>query len=353
MDDTSARKTAIITGITGQDGAYLTRHLLSLGNYDIVGLARRSSNPAFTRLDRLRVDTSGIRMDTFDLCEPFSMQRMIERYQPTEIYNLAAMSFVGSSFETPLYTMEVNATGVYRWMEAIANTDRSIRFYQAGTSEMFGLVQTNPQNEDTPFYPRSPYGVAKLSAHWFVKNYRESYGLFACNGILFNHESPLRGMEFVTRKITSGLVAARNGGGPVMLGNINAVRDWGHAADYVRAMHLMLQQPQPDDYVVSSGEVHSVREFCEVAARCLGFEMEWRGEGVDEIGVDRETGKVLIGIDPRYMRPAEVEYLRGDSSRAEAKLGWSRSYSFADLVNEMVMSDAGAPWQINANTTER
>ena len=201
-------------------------------------------------------------------------------------------------------------------------------------------MQTNPQNESTPFYPRSPYGVAKLAAHWFVKNYRESYGMFACNGILFNHESPLRGLEFVTRKITSGLVNIRNGAdGPIMLGNINAMRDWGHAADYVRAMHLMMQQPKSDDYVISSGEVHSVREFCELAAGCLGYDLEWQGEGVDEKGIDAVTGKVLIAIDPRFMRPAEVEYLKGDSSKAETALGWSRSYSFAALVNEMVMSD--------------
>ena len=340
MTFTSVKKTALITGVTGQDGAYLANHLLNLGNYNVVGLARRNSTPNFSRIKTLGIDTSKITIDTFDLCEPFSMQRMIEKYQPAEIYNLAAQSFVASSFDTPLYTMEVNATGVYRWMEAIANTDKSVKFYQAGTSEMFGLVQTNPQNENTPFYPRSPYGVAKLSAHWFVKNYRESYNLFACNGILFNHESPLRGTEFVTKKITSGLANILYGtGGPISLGNINAVRDWGHAKDYVRAMQLMMQQPAADDYVVSSGQVHTVREFCEIAAKCVGYDIEWTGEGVDEVGVDTKTGTVLINIDKRFMRPAEVEYLKGDSSKAERILGWKRQYSFTDLVNDMVQFD--------------
>lgn len=333
------KKKALITGITGQDGAYLAKHLLGLG-YEVVGLHRRVSNPTFHKLNLIGVDTRKIGTDVFDLCEPFSMQRMIEKHQPDEIYNLAAMSFVGSSFDTPLYTMEANATGVYRWMDAILNTNRNIRFYQAGTSEMFGLVQTNPQNEQTPFYPRSPYGVAKLSAHWFVKNYRESYGLFACNGILFNHESPLRGIEFVTKKITTGFARIQKGGNePVRLGNINAVRDWGHAADYVKAMHLMMQQSEPDDYVISSGEVHSVREFCEIAARFVGFDMQWINEGVDEIGVDSKSGKTLVKIDPRYMRPADVEYLRGDCSKAEGMLGWKREYSFTELVKEMVSHD--------------
>lgn len=205
---------------------------------------------------------------------------------------------------------------------------------------MFGMVQTNPQNEQTPFYPRSPYGVAKLSAHWFVKNYRESYNLFACNGILFNHESPLRGTEFVTKKITSGFARIRNGSDEtVRLGNINAVRDWGHAADYVKAMHLMMQQATPDDYVISSGEVHSVREFCEIAAEFTGFNLKWENEGIDEIGIDLKSGKVLVTIDQRYMRPADVEYLRGDCSKAESKLGWKREYSFTDLVKEMVLHD--------------
>jgi GDPmannose 4,6-dehydratase len=336
---TSKKRKALITGITGQDGAYLAKHLLDM-DYDVVGLHRRVSNPSFRKLNSIGVETGRIETDVFDLCEPFSMQRMIEKHQPDEIYNLAAMSFVGSSFDTPLYTMEANATGVYRWMDAILNTDRKIRFYQAGTSEMFGMVQTNPQNEQTPFYPRSPYGVAKLSAHWFVKNYRESYNLFACNGILFNHESPLRGTEFVTKKITSGFARIRNGSDEtVRLGNINAVRDWGHAADYVKAMHLMMQQAAPDDYVISSGEVHSVREFCEIAAEFTGFNLKWENEGIDEIGIDLKSGKVLVTIDQRYMRPADVEYLRGDCSKAESKLGWKREYSFTDLVKEMVLHD--------------
>ncbi len=341
MQNQQAKKTAIITGITGQDGAYLAKYLLDLGNYEVVGLHRRTSgNSSFYRLEQLGINLNDIKLDTFDLCEPFVMQRLIEKYRPSEIYNLAAMSFVASSFQVPLYTMEVNATGVYRWMEAIANTDKSIKFYQAGTSEMFGQVQTNPQNENTPFYPRSPYGVAKLSAHWFVKNYRESYGLFACNGILFNHESPLRGIEFVTKKITSGLVNIFNGSSePILLGNLNATRDWGHASDYVRAMYLMMQQDQPDDYVISSDETHTVREFCEVAAKFLGYDIIWRNTGINEQGIDSKTGKTLISVNSMYMRPADVEYLKGDSTKAKQKLNWNKTYSFESLVEEMIKFD--------------
>lgn len=332
-------KRAMVTGVTGQDGAYLAKHLQDLG-YDIIGLVRRSSSSDFIRMRTLGVDLSKLTIDTFELCEPINMQNLIRKHKPDEIYNLAAQTFVASSFETPLYTMEANANGVYRWMDALLHTDRNVKFYQASTSEMFGLAKTIPQHEDTPFHPRSPYGVAKLAAHWFVKNYRESYDLFACNGILFNHESPLRGTEFVTRKITHNLCKLHAGkGGPVRLGNLNSVRDWGHAADYVRAMHLMMQQDTADDYVIGSDEVHSVREFCEIAASFLGYDLTWEGTGVDEVGIDRKSGKVLIQVDLRFMRPAEVEYLQSDCSRAKSKLGWTRKYTFRQIVEEMIRYD--------------
>jgi GDPmannose 4,6-dehydratase len=334
------KKTAIITGITGQDGAYLTKHLLELGDYNVVGLARRSSSGDFFRLKRLGIDLGSITIDTFDLCEPFSMARMIDKYKPDEIYNLAAQSFVGASFETPLYTMEVNATGVYRWVEAIVNSKLPIKFYQAGTSEMFGMAQEIPQTERTSFYPRSPYGVAKLSAYWFVKNYRESHNLFGCNGILFNHESPLRGLEFVTRKITNGLARLHLGkSGPVALGNIDSVRDWGHAEDYVAAMHTMMQQDKPGDYVISTNEIHTVREFCEIASKQLGYDLKWVGTGLDEQGIDTVTGKVLITINPKFFRPTDVDFLQGDCEKAKIQLQWCRKHSFNDLVTEMVLSD--------------
>lgn len=333
-------KTAIISGITGQDGAYLTKHLLELGGYKIVGLVRRTSLVNLSRLERLNIDLSSIEIETFDLAEPFMVQNLIRKYKPQEIYNLAAMSFVAASFEIPLYTMDTNATSVFKFVTSIMNTDPSIKFYQAGTSEMFGKVQAVPQNEDTAFYPRSPYGVAKLAAYWYVKNYRESYNFFGCNGILFNHESPLRGPEFVTRKITLGLADIFvNNGPPVTLGNLNAVRDWGHAADYVNAIHLMLQQDKPDDYIVSTNEAHTVMEFCEIAAEHLGYQLEWQGEGLDQVGVDKKTGKILIQIDQKFMRPAEVDLLLGDNSKAKKTLGWKQNYSFIDLVKEMINSD--------------
>jgi len=333
-------KTAIISGITGQDGAYLTKHLLELGGYKIIGLVRRSSLLNLSRMERLNIDLSLIEFETFDLSEPFMVQNLIKKYKPDEIYNLAAMSFVAASFEIPLYTMDTNASSVFRFVTSIMNTDPSIKFYQAGTSEMFGKVQAVPQTESTPFYPRSPYGVAKLAAHWYVKNYRESYNFFGCNGILFNHESPLRGPEFVTRKITRGLADIFvNNGPPVILGNLNAVRDWGHAADYVNAIHLMLQQPTPDDYIISTNEAHTVTEFCEIAAGHLGYKLEWQGEGLDQIGRDLNSGKVLIKTDKKFTRPAEVDLLLGDNSKAKKILGWKQKYNFTDLVTEMINSD--------------
>lgn len=333
-------KKVFITGITGQDGAYLTKYLIDQGGYEIVGLVRRSSVNNFSRLRQLGIDPESIKIETFDLCEPLNIQRLIQKHQPDEIYNLAAQSFVGSSFEIPLYTMEVDASGVYRIVDAIINTDLGIKFYQASTSEMFGKVQCVPQDENTPFYPRSPYGVAKLAAFWYVKNFRESVGLFGCNGILFNHESPLRGEEFVTRKITLGLSKLHSGtGGPVQLGNLNASRDWGHAADYVRVMHAMLQQDQADDYVISSDETHTVREFCEKAAAYIGYNLEWHGSGVEEKGIDSKTGKILIEVNEKYFRPAEVDLLLGNSRKARQQLGWKLKYSFNDLVYEMMESD--------------
>lgn len=333
-------KKVFITGITGQDGAYLTKYLQDQGGYDIVGLVRRSSVDNFSRLKRLGIDIDSIKIETFDLSEPLNILKLIQKHQPCEIYNLAAQSFVGSSFEIPLYTMDVDANGVYRMVDAIINTDIDIKLYQASTSEMFGKVQAVPQDETTPFYPRSPYGVAKLAAFWYVKNFRESRGLFGCNGILFNHESPLRGEEFVTRKITLGLARLHASiAGSVQLGNINASRDWGHAADYVRVMHKILQQDTADDYVISSDETHTVREFCEKAAAYTGYDLVWTGQGVDEKGIDSKTGKVLFEVNPEFFRPAEVDLLLGNSQKARQRLNWKLEYTFDDLVYEMMESD--------------
>lgn len=333
-------KKVFITGITGQDGAYLTKYLLDIGGYDIIGLVRRSSTNNFSRLKNLGVNLNDIQIEAFDLCEPLNIQKLINKHKPEEIYNLAAQSFVGGSFDIPLYTMEVDAAGVYRIVDAIINTDINIKLYQASTSEMFGKVQQTPQDENTPFYPRSPYGVAKLSAFWYVKNFRESVGLFGCNGILFNHESPLRGEEFVTRKITLGLAKIHAGiNEAVQLGNLNASRDWGHAADYVRVMHSMMQQPYADDYVISSDETHTVREFCEKAASYIGYNLEWHGSGLNEKGIDSKTGKTLIEVSSKYFRPAEVDLLLGNSSKAREKLGWKLNYSFDDIVYEMMEFD--------------
>ena len=336
---------ALITGITGQDGAYLAEFLLEKG-YEVHGIKRRSSLFNTDRIDHLYRDPHEhnvrLKLHYGDLTDATNLIRVIQEVQPDEIYNLAAQSHVAVSFETPEYTANSDALGTLRILEAIRilRLEKKTRFYQASTSEMYGKVQEIPQTENTPFYPRSPYGAAKVYGYWITVNYREAYGLFACNGILFNHESPLRGETFVTRKITRGLARIQQGLDQCLyLGNIDAFRDWGHARDYVKAQWLMLQQDEPDDFVISTGEQHSVREFVELVGEQLGYAIEWRGEGVAEEGVDGKSGKVLVRIDPRYFRPTEVETLLGDCSKAKAKLGWMPETSFAELVREMVEAD--------------
>ena len=336
---------ALITGITGQDGAYLTRRLLELG-YEVHGLIRRSSVPNTSRLDRLIPPDSPLRerlsLHFGDLTDSATLLRAVETALPDELYNLAAQSHVRVSFDVPDYTAEVDALGVLRLFEAVrtAGLAEKVRFYQASTSELFGKVAETPQNERTPFHPRSPYGIAKLFAFWTVLNHREAYGIYAVNGILFNHESPLRGENFITRKIT--LAAARIAQGKqdrLTLGNLDARRDWGHAADYVEGMRLMLTPDTPDDYVLASGEDHSVRQFAEIAFEKVGLPIRWEGEGIEEKGIDQKTGRVLISIDPQFFRPAEVDLLRGDAAKAREKLGWTPRYDFRALVDEMVSAD--------------
>ncbi len=359
LDDSGSRekqmsKIALITGITGQDGAYLAEFLLDKG-YEVHGIKRRSSLINTARIDHLytdpHVDNTKFRLHYGDMTDSSSLQRTIQSVQPDEIYNLAAQSHVAVSFEEPEYTAESDAVGVLRILEAIRNLglEKQCRFYQASTSELFGKVSETPQSETTPFYPRSPYGVAKLYAYWIVVNYRESYGMFACNGILFNHESPVRGETFVTRKITRGL--ARIGWGLdecIYLGNLEARRDWGHARDYVEAQWLMLQHDEPLDFVIASGKQHSVRDFVNAAAAGMDLELEWQGAGEDECAVvawsERDdlrfrAGDVVVQIDPRYYRPTEVETLLGDASLAREKLGWVPSITFEELVEEMVIND--------------
>ena len=338
-------KIALISGVTGQDGAYLTEFLLNKG-YLVHGIKRRSSLFNTDRIDHLYQDPheSNVRLTLHygDLTDATNLIRIIQQVQPTEIYNLAAQSHVAVSFETPEYTANADAVGTLRMLEAIRilGLERITRFYQASTSEMFGKVQEIPQRETTPFYPRSPYGVAKLYAHWICVNYREAYGLFACSGILFNHESPLRGETFVSRKITRALARIKIGLQTTLyLGNLDARRDWGHARDYVRAQWLMLQQAEPDDYVVATGEAHSVRDFVTLAGQLLGMDIVWRGSGVDEVGVDRSNGRELVRVDPRHFRPSEVDSLLGDSSKIRDKLGWRPEISFDALVREMVDAD--------------
>jgi GDPmannose 4,6-dehydratase len=335
-------RVALITGVTGQDGALLAEFLLRKG-YAVHGVKRRSSLFNTQRVDHLYVDPHiGGRNFTLhfgDLTDSTNLIRIIQETQPTEIYNLAAQSHVHVSFETPEYTANADALGTLRLLEAIrilGLRDRT-RFYQASTSEMFGLVQETPQTERTPFYPRSPYGVAKLYAHWITVNYREAYGLFACSGILFNHESPTRGETFVTRKIARAAARIASGREKALyLGNLNARRDWGYAGDYVEAMWLMLQQPAPADFVIATGETHSVREFTERAFARVGIELVWDGEGLEETGRDRRSGAVLIRVDPRYFRPTEVEVLLGDATRAREQLGWAPRVGFEQLVRMMV-----------------
>jgi GDPmannose 4,6-dehydratase len=331
-------KTALITGITGQDGAYLAKLLLEKG-YRVHGGIRRIGVNSGGRLQELGIENDIVHHD-FDLLEFSNIQRVIEKAGPDEIYNLAAQSFVGTSFEQPIYTANVDALGTARILEAIRTLKAGIRFYQASTSEMFGKVQQIPQTETTPFYPRSPYGVAKLYAHWATVNYRESFGLFACSGILFNHESPLRGSEFVTRKITRAFANIDAGRQDfVELGNLDAKRDWGFAGDYVEGMWRMLQADEADDYVLATGETWSIRDFIERASRHFGWNIIWSGSGTEETGTDEGTGKILVRINPKFYRPAEVDMLIGKPAKAEQKLGWRRSVTFDGLVEMMTEAD--------------
>jgi len=328
----------LITGITGQDGAYLAKLLLEKG-YEVVGSMRRTTISDPIRLMELGI-AGDVELCDIDLFEFSNIVRALERVKPDEIYNLAAQSFVSLSFEQPLYTGEIDGLGVARLLEAIRAVVPSVRYYQASTSEMFGKAQQVPQSETTPFYPRSPYAVAKLYAHWMTVNYRESYGLHATSGILFNHESPLRGREFVTRKITHGLARVRAGELPRLdLGNLDAQRDWGFAGDYVDGMWRMLQQESPSDYVLATGRTTSVRRFVEMAAAAAGFSLAWRGKGLDEVGIDTRTDKVIVGIDPRFFRPAEVDFLIGDAGKAKAQLGWEAKTTLDALVAMMVEAD--------------
>ena len=338
------KKVALITGITGQDGAYLAETLIEKG-YEVHGIKRRTSLFNTDRIDHLYQDPHiGDRrliLHYGDLTDACSLLHIMQKVQPVEVYNLGAQSHVAVSFEQPEYTAEVDGVGTLRMLEAIRilGMEKTTRFYQASTSELYGLVQQSPQTEKTPFYPRSPYAVAKLYAYWITVNYRESYGMYACNGILFNHESPVRGETFVTRKITRALARIKLGlQDKLHLGNLDSLRDWGHARDYVEMQWLMLQQEQAEDFVIATGEQHSVREFVTVAADVLGIKISWSGVGVDEVGVD-QNGKTIVAVDPRYFRPAEVETLLGDATYARERLGWKPTVTFPELVREMVESD--------------
>jgi GDPmannose 4,6-dehydratase len=340
-----AKKTALITGITGQDGAYLAELLLSKG-YEVHGVKRRSSLFNTDRIDHLYHDQheDGVKMTLHygDLTDSTNMIRLVQETMPDEIYNLAAQSHVHVSFETPEYTANADAIGTLRLLEAIRilGLEKKTKFYQASTSELYGKVQEVPQSETTPFYPRSPYAVAKLYAFWIAKNYREAYGMYACNGILFNHESPLRGETFVTRKITRGAAKISLGmQEKIYLGNLDAQRDWGHAKDYVEGMWLMMQQEVADDFVLATGETHSVKKFCELAFGEVGIEIDWQGAAENEKGINKKTGKVIIEVDPKYFRPTEVELLIGDPSKAHRELGWKHKYSLNQLVSEMMKAD--------------
>ena len=336
-------KKALITGITGQDGSYLAELLLEKG-YEVHGIIRRASSFNTGRIDHLYKDphVNDIKMFLHygDLTDSSGISRLIEKIQPDEIYNLAAQSHVGVSFESPEYTADVTGLGTLRLLDAIKDARVDTKFYQASTSELFGLIQEPVQNEETPFYPRSPYGVAKLYSFWITKNYRESYDMYACNGILFNHESPRRGETFVTKKITRGLARILAGKDDCLyLGNMDAKRDWGYAKDYVEGMWRMLQQDSPDDFVLATGETHSVREFVEESCKVAGVDLKWQGEGEKETGIDKNTGKTIIKIDQRYFRPAEVELLLGDPSKAKKELGWEPTTTFKELVKIMMEDD--------------
>lgn len=339
------KKIALITGITGQDGAYLAEFLLAKG-YEVHGIRRRASLFNTDRIDHLYHDPHNKGYDLTlhygDLTDSSSLIRIVQQVQPDEIYNLAAQSHVAVSFEEPEYTANSDALGALRILEAIriAGLEKKTRFYQASTSELYGLVQEIPQKETTPFYPRSPYAVAKMYAYWITVNYREAYGIYACNGILFNHESPIRGETFVTRKITRALARIKlNLQDCLFLGNMNALRDWGHARDYVEMQWLMLQQDKPEDFVIATGEQHSVREFVELAAKEIGIQIRWEGCDSEEKGYDTVTGKCIVAVDPRYFRPAEVETLLGDPTKAKQKLGWTPKTTFGELVSEMMRED--------------
>ncbi|MBS1370670.1 MAG: GDP-mannose 4,6-dehydratase [Lentisphaeria bacterium] len=336
-------KRALITGITGQDGSYLAELLLDKG-YEVHGIIRRASTFNTSRLDHLYRDLheEDVRLILHygDLTDTSNLNRLLEKIQPREIYNLGAQSHVRVSFEVPEYTADVNAVGTIRLLDAIRETGLEARFYQASTSELYGEVAETPQNEETPFRPRSPYAVAKLYGYWITRNYREAYGLHASNGILFNHESPRRGETFVTRKITMAVARIERGMQECFyMGNLDAKRDWGYAPDYVKMMHLMMQQQEPGDYVAATGETHTVREFIEESFRLVGRPVEWRGSGVDETGVDTTTGRTVVRIDPRYFRPSEVDFLLGDPSKAKRKLGWEPTVRFRELVRIMTEGD--------------
>ena len=331
-------RTALVTGVTGQDGAYLAKLLLTKG-YRVFGGIRRSSSGNLSRLVELGIEQD-VELVPFELCDGSNIVRQVSAIRPDELYNLGAQSFVARSFDEPVYTTDVCGLGVARILEAIRTHSPSTRFYQASSSEMFGKVQETPQTEKTPFYPRSPYGAAKLYAHWLTVNFRESYNLHASSGICFNHESPLRGTEFVTRKITLAFARIRHGRQDVLeLGNLEARRDWGYAEDYVEGMWLTTQQDQPDDYVLASGETHSIREFVEEAGRVLGMEIAWRGEGLDRVGIDEVSGEVRVRVNPAFYRPAEVDLLLGDPAKAAEKLDWRRKTDFRSLVRLMAEAD--------------
>jgi GDPmannose 4,6-dehydratase len=355
-------KTALITGVTGQDGAYLARLLLAKG-YTVHGVKRRSSQFNTQRVDSIYSEPQDVHsrfaMHYGDLTDSTNLIRIVQETQPDEIYNLGAQSHVQVSFDTPEYTANADAMGTLRLLEAlrILGMLQKVRFYQASTSEMFGKVVETPQRETTPFYPRSPYGVAKLYAHWITINYREAHGVHASSGILFNHESPIRGETFVTRKVTMAAARIREGQqDKLYLGNLDARRDWGFAADYVEGMWRMVQQDTPDDYVLATGETHTVRELCQLAFGRAGIELEFRGEGVDEVGIDTNTGKEVVLIDPRYFRPTEVELLLGDATKARTKLGWTPTVSFTELIEMMVDADlaavqSGIPFTVESSSS--
>ena len=338
-------KVALITGVTGQDGAYLAEFLLKK-DYEVHGIKRRASSFNTDRIDHLyqdpHIEHRNFILHYGDLTDSTNLIRIIQEVQPDEIYNLAAQSHVAVSFESPEYTANSDALGTLRVLEAIRilGLEKKTRFYQASTSELFGKVQEIPQTETTPFYPRSPYAAAKIYGYWITVNYREAYGMYACNGILFNHESPIRGETFVTRKITRALARIKLGlQDKFYLGNMDAKRDWGHARDYVEMQWLMLQQDEPEDFVIATGKQYSVREFVEAAAKCIDVEVEWQGSGVDEVGINKATGDVIVQVDPRYFRPTEVETLLGDPSKAKEKLGWVPTTTFEDMVQEMIEKD--------------